>query len=338
MRDVKTRTYVERLKPRTSAAMPRTAVALWRRRYIRRQQEQRRSPSEYATEQVQETASAAVCAAKRLPRKSAVQRCRQNRYQPPSAAQQRAKQHAQQQTVQRTRAAVRKAEQRLRRVGQAAVRVVRVSVATMTAATGGAVLLLLWMLPVMAAAVALSPAGVVADSHPMEPSGEAMKVWERLPDDLPLQRRTVVTYALALVDEVDYFWGGKSLTLGWDDRWGEMTAVSAEGSDTTGTAQPYGLDCSGFVDWAFYNASGSSYVIGQGGGAAEQHSACEDIDWNEVQAGDLLFYAEDEHIGIAAGYDRLGRLLVVHCAAGKGVIITHRTGFETAARPRWYDE
>lgn len=337
MLDVKTRTYVERLKPRPSAAMPRAAVALWQRRYIRQKREQH-SPSEYATEQVQETASAAVCAAERLPRKSAVQRYRQDRRQPPPTAHQRAKQHAQQQTAQRTRAAVRKAEQRLRRVGQAAVRVVRVSVATMTAATGGAVLLLLWMLPAMAAAVALSPAGVVADSHPMEPSGEAMKVWERLPDDLPLQRRMVVTYALALVDEVDYFWGGKSLTLGWDDRWGEMTAVSAQGGDTTGTAQPYGLDCSGFVDWAFYNASGGSYIIGQGGGAAEQHSACEDINWDEVQAGDLFFYAEDEHIGIAAGHDRLGRLLVVHCAAGKGVTITHRTGFETAARPRWYDE
>lgn len=337
MRDVKTRAYVEWSKPRPSAAMPRAAVALWQRRYIRQKREQH-SPAEYATEQVQETASTAVCAAERLPRKSAVQRYRQGRRQPPPTAHQRAKQHAQQQTVQRTRAAVRKSKQRLKRAAQAAVRAVRAGIGTLTAATGGAVLLLLWMLPVMAAAVALSPAGVVADSHPMEPSGEAMKVWERLPDDLLLQRRMVVTYALALVDEVDYFWGGKSLTLGWDDRWGEMTAVSAEGSDTTGTAQPYGLDCSGFVDWAFYNASGGSYVIGQGGGAAEQHSACEDIDWDEVQAGDLLFYAEDEHIGIAAGHDRLGRLLVVHCAAGKGVTITHRAGFETAASPRWYDE
>ena len=26
----------------------------------------------------------------------------------------------------------------------------------------------------------------------------------------------------------------------------------------------YGLDCSGFVDWVFYNASGGTYVIGHG--------------------------------------------------------------------------
>ena len=201
------------------------------------------------------------------------------------------------------------------------------------------VLFLLLALPVIAVAAALSPAGVVADSHTMEPTGEAMEVWERLSDDLSMERRMVVTYALALVDKVDYFWGGKSLVLGWDDRWGELTEVTAEGSDTTGMEQPYGLDCSGFVDWAFYNASGGEYVIGQGGGAAVQHANCVDIEWDEVQPGDLLFYPEDEHVGIAAGRDWLGRLLVVHCAADTdGVAISHRTGFETAARPMWYGE
>ena len=145
--------------------------------------------------------------------------------------------------------------------------------------------------------------------------------------------------ALALVNRVDYFWGGKSLVLGWDDRWGELTEVTAEGSDSTGTEQPYGLDCSGFVDWAFYNASGGRYIIGQGGGAAEQHGNCMDIEWDEVQPGDLLFYPEDEHVGIAAGRDWLGRLLVVHCAAGtNGVAISRRTGFETATRPVWYTD
>ena len=201
------------------------------------------------------------------------------------------------------------------------------------------VLFLLLALPVIAVAAALSPAGVLAGSHTMEPTGEAMEVWERLPDDLSMERRMVVTYALALVDKVDYFWGGKSLVLGWDDRWGELTEVTAEGSATTGTEQPYGLDCSGFVDWAFYNASGGEYVIGQGGGAMEQHANCVDIEWDEVQPGDLLFYPEDEHVGIAAGHDWLGRLLVVHCASSTdGVAISHRTGFETAARPVWYGD
>lgn len=260
-----------------------------------------------------------------------------------TAAQQRAKQHtqrtAQRQMLQQTKAAARKAGQRLEQMARAAGKTVRAGIEAIAAAGGGVVLFLLLALPVIAVAAALSPAGVVADSHTMEPTGEAMEVWERLPDDLSMERRMVVTYALALVDKVDYFWGGKSLVVGWDDRWGELTEVTAEGSDSTGTEQPYGLDCSGFVDWAFYNASGGTYVIGQGGGAAEQHASCVDIEWDEVQPGDLLFYPEDEHVGIAAGRDWLGRLLVVHCASGTGgVAISHRTGFETAARPMWYGE
>lgn len=258
-----------------------------------------------------------------------------------TAAQQRAKQQtqraAQRQMLQQTKAAARKAGQRLKQMAQAAGKVVRAGIEAIAAAGGGVVLFLLLALPVIAVAAALSPAGVVADSHTMEPTGEAMEVWERLPDDLSMERRMVVTYALALVEKVDYFWGGKSLVLGWDDQWGELTEVTAAGSETTGMEQPYGLDCSGFVDWAFYNASGGEYVIGQGGGAMEQHANCVDIEWDEVQPGDLLFYPEDEHVGIAAGRDWLGRLLVVHCASGTGGgAISHRTGFETAARPVWY--
>lgn len=261
-----------------------------------------------------------------------------------TAAQQRAKQHtqrtAQRQMLQQAKAAARKAGQRLEQmaqVAQVAGKTVCTGIQAIAAAGGGVVLFLLLALPVIAVAAALSPAGVVADSHAMEPTGEAMEVWERLPDDLSMERRMVVTYALALVDKVDYFWGGKSLVLGWDDRWGEPAEVTAEGSDTTGTEQPYGLDCSGFVDWAFYNASGGSYIIGQGGGAAAQHASCTDIAWDEMQPGDLLFYPEDEHVGIAAGRDWLGLLLVVHCASGtNGVTISHQTSFETAARPVWY--
>lgn len=260
-----------------------------------------------------------------------------------TAAQQQAKQHtqrtAQRQMLQQTKAAARKAGQRLEQMAQAAGKVIRAGIKAIAAAGGGVVLFLLLALPVIAVAAALSPAGVLADSHTMEPTGEAMEVWERLPDDLSMERRMVVTYALALVGKVDYFWGGKSLMLGWDDRWGELTEVTAAGSDSTGTEQPYGLDCSGFVDWAFYNASGGTYVIGQGGGAMEQHANCVDIEWDEVQPGDLLFYPEDEHVGIAAGRDWLGRLLVVHCASGTGrVAISHKTGFETAARPVYYGD
>lgn len=260
-----------------------------------------------------------------------------------TAAQQRAKQHtqraAQRQMLQQAKAAARKAGQQLEQMAQAVGKTVRAGIKAIAAAGGGVVLVLLLTLPLLAAVVSLSPAGIVADGRTVEPTGAALEAWERLPEDLSVERRMVVTYALALVDKVDYFWGGKSLVLGWDDRWGEMMEVTAEGDDTTGTERPYGLDCSGFVDWAFYNASGGSYIPGQGGGAAAQHGQCADIPWEEVQPGDLVFYPEDDHVGIAAGRDGQGRLLVVHCAAGVGwVTLSCSNGFTQAARPGWYGE
>ena len=258
---------------------------------------------------------------------------------PQRGAKRRTQRMAQRRMLQRTKSAAHKAGQELERVAQAVGRTVRSGLGRIAAAGGGVVLVLLLALPLLAAVVSLSPAGIVADGRTVEPTGAALEAWERLPEDLSVERRMVGTYALALVNRVDYFWGGKSLVLGWDDRWGEMMEVTAEGDDTTGTERPYGLDCSGFVDWAFYNASGGSYIPGQGGGAAAQHGQCADIPWEEVQPGDLVFYPEDDHVGIAAGRDGQGRLLVVHCAAGAGgVTLSCSNGFTQAARPGWYGE
>lgn len=246
MRDVKTRSAMEQPKTRQQKAIPRTAVRILQRHYAQQKQERQtqhqRQPVEYATEQVRQSAADAarltLRATRQLQRKYALHKYRAQKVrqrQEATAAQVR----------QQAKAAARKAGQRLEQMAQAAGKTIRAGIKAIAAAGGGVVLFLLLALPVMAVAAALSPAGVLADSHTMEPTGEAMEVWERLPDDLSMERRMVVTYALALVDKVDYFWGGKSLVPGWDDRWGELTEVTAEGSDSTGTEQPYGLDCSG---------------------------------------------------------------------------------------------
>lgn len=163
---------------------------------------------------------------------------------------------------------------------------------------------------------------------------DAIELLENLPDDLDPARKAVVETAVQLVGRVSYFWGGKSLTLGWDDRWGVPTEVTAAGSGSTGTVRPFGLDCSGFVDWTFYNATNGSYYPGRGGGAATQHSYCTNISWNDAQPGDLVFYPDDSHVGIVGGKDADGNLLIVHCSGGaNGVVITGSAGFTAVARP-----
>ena len=74
---------------------------------------------------------------------------------------------------------------------------------------------------------------------------DAAMLRRALPRNLSKERRAVVERALSLAGKVNYFWGGKSLVFGWDDRWGQLAKVTADGSSTTGTYRPYGLDCSG---------------------------------------------------------------------------------------------
>lgn len=155
-----------------------------------------------------------------------------------------------------------------------------------------------------------------------------------LPDDLDPLRESIVLTAYQLLGKVTYFWGGKSLVLGWDSRWGTPTTVTAPGSGSTGKVLPFGLDCSGFVDWTFYNATSGAYLPGRGGGAASQHGYCTNIAWSDALPGDLVFYADDSHVGIVCGYDNVGNILVIHCSGGQnGVVVTGREGFAVAARP-----
>lgn len=170
-------------------------------------------------------------------------------------------------------------------------------------------------------------------------SGDTAALLRNLPEDLSPEREAVVRTACSLVGKVNYFWGGKSLVIGWDARWGEVWQVTAAGSSTTGTYRPYGLDCSGFVDWVFYNATGGQYVIGHGGGATMQHNYCTDISWSAAQPGDLVFYPDNSHVGIVGGWDANGELLIIHCASGyNNVVITGKKGFSSIGRPQYYAE
>ena len=163
------------------------------------------------------------------------------------------------------------------------------------------------------------------------------KIIENLPADLSEDRKQVVLTAYQLLGKVHYFWGGKSLIIGWDSRWGMPMKVTAEGSSTTGTVRPFGLDCSGMVDWVFYNQSGGQYVIGHGGGATAQHSYCTPIAWSDAQPGDLVFYPGDSHVGIVCGFDSGGNIMIIHCASGaNNVVVTGKIGFTSIGRPEYF--
>ena len=168
---------------------------------------------------------------------------------------------------------------------------------------------------------------------------EIQEIIKKLPTDLSEERKQVVLTAYQLLGKVNYFWGGKSLVLGWDSRWGTPMKVTAAGSSSGGTVRPLGLGCSGFVDWVFYNQSGGQYIIGHGGGASAQHSYCTPISWNNAKPGDFVFYPGDSHVGIVCGFDSSGNILIIHCASSSdNVVVTGKIGFTMIGRPRYFTE
>ena len=163
----------------------------------------------------------------------------------------------------------------------------------------------------------------------------AQDILKNLPDTLPAERKKVIKAACSLVGKVNYFWGGKSSAIGWDSEWGKLKTVSAEGSKTTGTKRPFGLDCSGFVTWSFINSGFNASSIGHG--TKGQIAKCSRISWSSAQAGDLSLYGDLSHVGIVAGKDAAGNILVINSSSGgNNVVITTNSGFGFAARPRCY--
>ena len=162
-----------------------------------------------------------------------------------------------------------------------------------------------------------------------------------LPDGLDGLRRALVLNAAALEGRVGYFWGGKSLALGWDARWGVPTVVTAEGSDTSGYSDPFGLDCSGLVTWAAVNAAGTADAVDViGNGVRDQYGKCEAAAWSEAQPGDLAFFPDLSHVGIVLGWGPSGGLRVLHCSKTLGGVVVSEDGggigFSLVGRPAFY--
>ena len=161
-----------------------------------------------------------------------------------------------------------------------------------------------------------------------------IEVLQRLPDDLSPERRAVVETACKLVGKVNYFWGGKSSAMGWDPRWGTLMKVTAPGNDTSGTYRPFGLDCSGFLDWVLKNVSLPSdghWYIGRNLTAVSTANA---------KPGDFALYPDSSHIGVVVGRNEAGKLLVCHCASGQNnIVITEfsASGFTSLGKLSFMD-
>lgn len=157
-------------------------------------------------------------------------------------------------------------------------------------------------------------------------------------------RRAAVVAALCLEGKVNYFYGGKFHSVGWNNAWGTKAVVTGDETLAGGSIRSYGLDCSGFVCWAFINAAGSvtSALPLIGEGTSEQWNNSKAIEMKDALPGDLVFKAGPEvtgannHVGIVVSNDN-GKLTVVHCAgSANNVIVTDASAFSYARSPYLY--
>lgn len=161
-----------------------------------------------------------------------------------------------------------------------------------------------------------------------------------IPDGTDSHRLMVLNTGACLIGSVPYFWGGKASKRGWNEHWGQDVVVSSgsfiaqvatEGSQPLRNADaegsqvliPYGLDCSGFVDWAYWTAL--NYRLG--GSTRQQWANSNEITEDELLPGDLGFLcspndAAVNHVGMYIGKNKDGKKMWLHCSSDKGVNVS----------------
>ena len=104
-----------------------------------------------------------------------------------------------------------------------------------------------------------------------------------------------------------------------------------------GGASAGGFDCSGFTMYIYKqfghnlpHSATSQWLSGMG---TKIYSI------SELQPGDLVFYPDDEHVGIVGGRDESGNMLIIHCAFSQNnVVITGLEGLTSIGHPLYYGE
>ena len=128
-----------------------------------------------------------------------------------------------------------------------------------------------------------------------------------LPEDLSEERKALIHFALSSVGKVPYFYGGKAGVKGLE---GNHFGATISSSDYKGRNRK-GLDCSGFVQWAYWSsvdrsldfASSTQELIGKG----------QKIKRSELKAGDLIIQPSGEsHVVVFIKWTKDGKMLAVH--------------------------
>lgn len=142
-------------------------------------------------------------------------------------------------------------------------------------------------------------------------------------------RSQLVNFALDKVGAIKYWWGGKPSGKGWDSKWGTTAPANDAyyASNLAKGRKVYGLDCSGFVGWCYWNV----FDVQPGLSTANFTTllGLSQISFSDMRPGDIGLEnrpgSKTNHIGIFVGYDENGKAMWVHCNGSTGDVAVNNT-------------
>jgi len=140
-----------------------------------------------------------------------------------------------------------------------------------------------------------------------------------------VSRPDLIRVAYSLVGKVHYWFGGTYYQFGADPTWGQYKY------DKHSLNKPKGLDCSGFVTWAYYQVTGRQISGNTSDMNFRAHSGeWQIIDKNNLKIGDIGFRRRPsgaQHVGIYIGENSKGENLFVHAGDTDGCILVNTVSY-----------
>ena len=164
----------------------------------------------------------------------------------------------------------------------------------------------------------LSVSALSFSRNPLADS-EIATIMESLPPNLSSERRKLIDFALASVGRVPYYWGGKPSARDYaGNQFGVVTSADQDGRILSG------LDCSGWISWVYWSATGNKLPFESTSGLA---TCGRRIQRYELEPGDIILRTgTNAHVIMFLGWTEDGRIICVHETTGgiNNVTITER--------------
>lgn len=136
---------------------------------------------------------------------------------------------------------------------------------------------------------------------------------ELFESDVSPYRLALIKEAVQLLGKVPYEWGGKASQPGYDTSWWTF--------DETGSQK--GLDCSGYVQWAFMTAGYDKSVTDKMLSTAMMLGNLETIARKDIQPGDLGLLNNGQTINHVGIY--MGEGYWIHCSSEADTVVIEKT-------------